>query len=229
MTTKVTYAKATLEATPYRALALLRGIHKNASIRAILLTVGFTREDATEGWELLHACTVAPGTDIEDLGIDVAEALRELDEWDERGFALVRATLTHRYPPQASFLMSGLEPAAGPEAVDGVARLLDRLDAFENDPLREELRDDDQAALAFLETRGLGREQRQRLRALVRTVQRATGSSSNSTRTEEGEELARLTRLRAWYDEWSELARVLIQKPAYLEQLGLAGRRAEAV
>lgn len=218
---RLTVSKETLEATPARVVRLLQGIGSSLLIRALLLPHGFTRATLEEGWHLLRdACGISDAPDeIDQVG--VAEAVRTLDEWDERGFAIVRATLAHRLPQQASFLLSGIDAAEGAAAAVGVAVLLDRLDALESEPRRQETRDDDRAALALLAERGLDRVERDRLRALVEAVRRAVGSKETSTRTEEGNHLARLTRLRAWYEEWVAVCRVAL-RPELLKRVGLA-------
>ncbi len=219
---RLALSRETLEATPGRALKLLRGIGSSLVIRATLLQVGFTRADLEEGWALLReACHVTASEDEPDLGAS-SQALCTLDAWDERGFVLVEATLSHRYPSQKNFLLSGLASAAGPEAAHGVAALLDRLDALESDATREEHREDDLAALELLAKRGLHAAERACLRELVRVVQLTTGAAAN-TRTQAGEDLARLSRLRAWFDEWSALARVTLTRAEHLRRLGLAG------
>ncbi len=64
----------------------------------------------------------------------------------------------------------------GPAAAVGVATLLDRLDALASDPHREETREDDLATLELLGKRGLGDDERTRLRALVEVVRKATAT-----------------------------------------------------
>jgi hypothetical protein len=217
---RLTVSKETLEATPARAVRLIQGIGSSLLVRALLLPHGFTRADLEEGWSLLRdACGVSDAeTEVDPAA--AAEAVRTVDEWDERGFTIVRATISHRYPQQASFLLAGLDAAEGSAAAVGVASLLDRLDALESDPRREETRDDDLAALSLLAQRGLDQAERDRLRAHIDTVRRALGSSDGSTRTEEGNQLARLTRLRAWYDEWVAVCRVALRSEL-LKRVGL--------
>jgi hypothetical protein len=223
----LTYARETLEATPPRAVQLLRGIATSLTIRAHLAGVGFRRADLDEGWELLRdACELVDDELAAPSALDVAAAVAELDAWDERGFMLIEATLTHRYPQQARFLMAGLSASEGPAAVAGVAALLDRLDALDRDPLREEHAEDDHAALEALAQRGITAEERTRLRALVERVAEATRGAAQNTRTEEGSQMARLIRLRRWFDEWAQIARAVLRRPEHLVHLGLASRRA---
>ena len=90
-----------------------------------LLQVGLTRADLEEGWSLLRdACGLSDGYEEEPSTAEAADAIRTIDAWDEQGLMLVRATIAHRFPQQASFLLAGLTPHDGPEAVVGVATLL---------------------------------------------------------------------------------------------------------
>lgn len=139
-------------------------------------------------------------------------------------FRLTAATLTRRAPEQGTFVLTDLSATRGPEAVLNVVRLLDRLDALESDPLREESRDDDHAALEALEPRGLGKKERGELRAQCERVARSTSTGLAKESTARGSRIARLTRLRGWYDEWAGLSRAVITKPAHLVALGLSGR-----
>lgn len=221
--TKLTYARETLEATPYRAFRLLRGISCSSSIRTQLAMVGLTKGDLDEGFALIHASCGLHVDEAELVDGDaVRAAITELDAWDERGFLLVRATLTHRFAEQARFVLAGLAPSEGPEALQGVARLLDKLDALEADPRREESRQDDHAALAALAARGLHAQERARLRRLVDLVARSTTGRPEAVRTAEGEHLAALTRLRCWFDEWADLCRAVLTRPSQLQAVGLA-------
>ncbi|MBL9021956.1 MAG: hypothetical protein JNL21_07130 [Myxococcales bacterium] len=148
---------------------------------------------------------------------------RTLETYPERALAMLR-TLGTDNGIRATMLSYGYSDAE-----------LDRLDALESDPRREETRDDDLAALSLLRPvqrpgwgkrrgraaqRGLDGAERDRLRAHIDTVRRALGSNDGSTRTEEGNQLARLTRLRAWYDEWVAVCRVAL-RPELLKRVGL--------
>lgn len=122
-------------------------------------------------------------------------------------------------------MLAGLDPAAG--AVLVVARLLERVDALESNPEREATREADQAALATLAQRGLTPAVREHLRQLVETAQlpaRTEPAAPQDETAEMGREEA-LVRLHAWFEEWSEVARVVVKRRDLLIRLGLARRR----
>jgi len=219
-----TVGRETLDGTPDRALALLRGIGTSAAIRGTLEAAGYSERDHREGWTLLHA---ASGFHAEAVvtqeDTSVRDAIREIDSWDESGFRIVRATLTRRYPDQAASVLRGLSASTGAAAVVGVATLLDRLDELEGSKDKT-----DRAALALLGERGIDAAKRKHLRGLVTRAHAAPKAPvvDASAVTEALEEhVHALAALRAWYEEWSEIARATVTRRDYLIRLGLAKRK----
>jgi len=224
-----TVTRATLEDTPARALKLLLGIGTSSAVRDALEQRGFSADDRREGWSLLHELGGYPAAaDQEaDARVDttVRDAVSALDAWDEDGFRIIRATLGRRYPAQAQRVFDGLRPSAGAEAVLGVATLLDRLDA-----LGKSKDKDDRAASALLATRGIDAKERRRLHDLVATAQSSpadAGASRDAALLEDAEakRIAALVALRAWYEEWSAIARSVIKRRDRLFAVGLAKRK----
>ncbi len=93
---------------------------------------------------------------------------------------------------------------------------------------REATRADDHAALALLARRGVSEEFRRQMRAEVRTAETFTAVAAPRVEASAREEqhLAELQALRAWYEEWSELARVAVTRKDLLIRMGLAQRKA---
>jgi hypothetical protein len=108
--------------------------------------------------------------------------------------------------------------------VVGVKTLLDRLDALdkEKDP-------GDKAALKILSARGLSADERARLRGLVQIAEKGTSIAPSGVEEVVDDKAAErqktLTALRAWFEEWSEMARVAVKRRDRLMRLGLAKRR----
>ncbi len=221
-------ARVTLEATPARAVQLMQAIGSSVEIRSVLGLRGYTAADQREGWELLRACVgFLDDTRTPHLAEEVERAVAELDGWDETGFAVVRATLEHRYPAQARFVLDGIGTATGADAVESVREMLDRLDALQQSPARGATRRDDHAALAMLAKRGITVEERARLAELVEIASSAEELAPLSRSAAVDEQLDQLRALRAWYDEWAEIARSATHRPEHLRRLGLAGREKE--
>ncbi len=128
---------------------------------------------------------------------------------------------------QADFVLKGLAPSKGAKAVVTMRQLLDRLDALETGKGRGEAHKDDHAALALLTKRGVSAEFRKGMRAKVQAaetfgevvVPRAIVTSR------EEEHVTDLVELRAWFEEWSEIARLEIKRKDLLIRMGLAQRK----
>lgn len=232
--TKATYSRQILEEAPARVLQFLGGVGTSPFIRAALGHFGYSDRDHQEGWSLLHRAsgyqvtTAEPPSDR-----TAADAIAELDAWDEPNFRLARAALSRRHPEQAEFLFTGLVAAAGAAAVLSVKVFLDRLDALAGvaegrDHRVKGLKQADAAALKTLAGRGITAEERARLRRLIAEAERGEKAAPPSARDTDDAEirLEALAALRAWFDEWAETARVVIKRRDQLIRLGLAKRRA---
>lgn len=233
---QITVTKETLDQTPSRLLAFLSGVGMSDPIKLLLYARGYTEEEHHRGWALLHAASgfvdnaKAPPATGGVMSTSVRDAIDTLDMWDEDGFGLLRSTLTHRFPEQASFVLTGLGPSKGAAAVVGVKQVLDRLDALESSPDRKATRKADHAALATLAARGIDRAERERLRALITVAEGAAedpegAARMSAQRTREEQHMKALVQARAFYEEWSGVARVVVKRRDQLMRLGLAKRR----
>lgn len=229
-----------LSDVPARALQLLSTLSRSIPIRAALAQRGYEDADHQEGWALLLKVSGyrEPVATSSTLSADVRDAVATLDAWDEPNFRILRATLERRHPEQAAFVMEGLAPAEGAAAVLGVATLLDRLDALESGKGRKATHKEDLAALATLAKRGITKEERMRLRALVETASRADMPEAAETLAAQAEPAASAkadkakaaqaeakNALYGWYREWSETARSVITRRDYLIRMGLSKRK----
>jgi hypothetical protein len=216
----LTYARATLDATPARVVTFVRAIATTPAIRSAMAKHGYGRREHDEAWQLLRASCAFEDLEGPEPDRAAHDAVVELDAWVERGFLLVRATLQHKYPAQAAILLSGLEATVGPAAAAGIRELLDRLDDLEQHGAPTTQRRDDAAALALLSARGLSKAERERLRKLVDVAESAEAGPRSRA-----DDLQPLRRLRGWFDEWTAIARATVQRPDHLARLGLAGSR----
>ncbi|MBI2376580.1 MAG: hypothetical protein HYV07_21470 [Deltaproteobacteria bacterium] len=213
--------RQTLEETPGKALKLLRAIGTKVQLQSALSACGYDDADHAEGWRLLHAVSgFVPAGTLDETNPGVRNAIAELDAWDEDGFRIARAALKARFPKQAEALLGNLEASTGPGAVLGVSAFLDRLDvlADSDDP-------DDQAAVELLEKRGIGVSERKRLRGLLTQVEELEPPRA-IVAPDDGTYVENLVKLRSWYEEWSEIARVKVKRRDLLILMGLAQRKA---
>jgi hypothetical protein len=196
-------SQTVLDEAPGRALTFLRGVAHSTVIHAILAAAGFSPEEYQLGWQLIHAAS------------------------DEDGMRRVRAALERVHPEQAAFVFGdGLAASVGPAAVIGVATLLSRLGELENGKDRKASRKEDHAALETLSKRGITKEEREHLQALVDTAQTVETPAAMESPVDPGEKQRALLKMYAWYKDWSETAHSVIKKRAHLITLGLAKRRA---
>jgi len=222
-------SRETLEATRERAVKFLSAVGQTRSIRAALKTRGYTPDDHREGWRLfLRVSGYDPEFVPEEMDNVVADAIRELDAWDEDGFRVARAALDRLHPEQAAFVFNNLAAAQGPEAVASVAKFLDRLDALEDSADRKKTRKEDRAALDTLAKRGIDAEERIRLRKLVKSAQGLLDLPQGDPGAEEKEAVNEedLVALYNWYRDWAETARVAVTRRDQHIKLGIASRRA---
>lgn len=101
-----TVSQTVLDATPMRALVFLRG-SRLKPIRAALQRAGYAPEDHAEGWKLLkRSCGFFDDGEMP-MQDDAAQAVKELDAWDEAGFRRARAALARLHPDQCEFVFRG--------------------------------------------------------------------------------------------------------------------------
>ncbi len=224
-TATATVSQETLEETPARVMKFLYGVGTVPAIRARLARRGYTPEEHQRGWSLLHA---ASGYELEPaLGThsdpEVLAAVSELDDWDEDGFRIIHAALGRLHPAQDRAVLAGLAPARGAGSVLSVKLLLDRLDTLDKSQDAG-----DKAATKTLATRGITQAERKRLRGLIAIAEKGTSQPAPDTSARDAQNEKRqqaLVELRAWYEDWSNMARALVKRRDRLIRLGLAKRR----
>lgn len=222
-----TVGQETLDATPERAIKFLRGVGTVPAIRSALAACGYTQDEHDRGWKLLHGASGYGHEPDFASAVDpqVHSAIATLDAWDEDGFRIVRAALGRLHPEQAKTVLDGIGPSTGPAAVVGVKLLLDRLDG-----LAKSKAPADHAAVKTLAARGIGDDQRKRLRGLVEIAEKGTAATAPdpteaARAAKAAERQAALRDLRSWYDDWADMARASIKRRDRLILLGLAKRR----
>lgn len=224
-----------LDNMPARGLKLLGALSSNPAIRTVLKRRGYSDATHEKGWTLVLKASGyrRPAADVL-AKPEAAAAIAELDAWDEPNFRIARAALV-TMPEQRDFLFRDLEAQTGPAAVASVATFLDRLDEMESSKDRKATRKPDQAALDKLAERGIGKEERTRLRKLLAVATaspdaadlplEAPGDTAKDA-TEAAEQREAKVALWAFWTEWSEVAKVDIKRRDHLIQLGLAKRKA---
>jgi hypothetical protein len=134
------------------------------------------------------------------------------------------ASLRHRHPDQYAAVFAEPAPNKAEGVVVAATKFLDRVESLEAEPQSPA----SLAAMKTLQARGLTAAERATVRALCRDARGgdtpATGTAGDARSTMTTEELY-LYEARAWYEEWSTIARKLIKRRSDLILLGLAKRK----
>jgi hypothetical protein len=116
--------------------------------------------------------------------------------------------------------------ATGDDAVVRACALLDRLGEIESGASRNATRKADAAALKTLAgaRHRRGRSERARLRKLGVAAQSVAAPSPLTVAPDVAQRERDLLALHAWYEDWSETARVLLTRREHSMRVGLAKR-----
>jgi hypothetical protein len=227
-------SRQTLEATFVKASNFLRGAGVNPLIRSTLSLHGYRDEDHATGWRLMLAAGgyQAPTlTATAPASAGARLAMGEVNDWHHDAHRLVHATLQRRFPEQDAFLLEGIGKGTGMGAVAESATLLDRMETLESGEGRSGSRKEDKAAFALLTERSFPDEKRKKIRALIELAQQGEAAAPSDPAAEQAKAAREqshedaLLELRHWYEEWSEIARVVVTRRDHLIQLGLAKRK----
>ncbi len=234
---KTQYTRQTLEETPVRMLQFLAAVGTVPAIRAALSARGYDDAEHQTGWKLLHGASgYDPATAAPVVDRSATEALAQLDAWDEPNFRLAQAALARHFPAQGEFVFKNLAPQTGAKALLSVKTFLDRIDQLEGKLPGRETKDKaqvkaDKAAVTLLATRGIVPAERARLRQLISTAEtggkvdpelgrKLTDADQKATARNQA-----LVELRSFFDEWTQVARIVITRRDHLIRLGLAQRK----
>lgn len=225
-----TLSTKTLEETVDKARTFLLAIGKNAAIRALMHANGYSNELQIHGWNLNIRASSDGIEALAPSSSSVVQALAAVEAWNELGYHKIHAALANRFPEQTAYLFGGISAGKGATALVAADTVLRRVDAMRkgDDPSRAAFKESDKAALDLLAQRGVTPEVLEELRAHVEAAKSAPEVPAPTDA--EARHLADLKAMRAWYEEWSEIARAAIHDHAMLVRLGLAAhhRRRDA-
>ncbi len=203
-------ARLTIGQKANRVLKFLLGM-RHRQVTGAMAVHGFGPEELDAGWQLLREL-VGDRLAFDRPDNSTAEAIAELDAWENRWFPILRASLTRHFPEAAETIFFNLRQTEGPQVVVGVDTLLQRIrQAGEAD--------DGDALLALLASRGLTEKEMRRAAALVTRLAGYTQPEESvddvSDAVREAED-----RLWAWYREWSTIARSVVTDRRLLRAMG---------
>lgn len=184
----------------------------NPRIARAMKSVGFKKSDVDDGWTLLR--------DLRIVHVDAGppvdpNALRRLDEWENRWFPVANASLRRHHPTVRDAVFLNLNQAEGLDVIHSVSVFLERVDRLAASSVPA-----DQAAVALLAERGLNAETLGEARELLQRLMSAPMDDAPPTPDDKEALAAREDALWAWYLEWSVLARTVVTDRRLLRSLG---------
>lgn len=213
-------AKRRLPEKAQRMLQFLLALKKKA-IAGTLKKHGFSQADLTKGWALFQA---AVGDTLSEGGPPLPDPndLALLDDWENRWYPIIHATLEAHYPAIGAAVFLNLAQTKGRQLIPNITTLLARLAALTGEGSTEE----EQAAAALLVVRGLTPdrvEQAEKLLKRLSTIEEFDDEEDGDTAADESEQAAdSATEAAMWafYKEWSAIARATIKSRGHLRTLG---------
>ncbi|MEZ4370544.1 MAG: hypothetical protein R3B07_06955 [Polyangiaceae bacterium] len=209
-------ARMTVGDKARRVVTFLHGL-ANPRAASVLAAFGFTQKDLDEGWELLknmRAVRVERG-----LSIASPHTLRDLDEWENRWFPVVKASLQRHYPAIHDSMFLNLSQTEGLDVVNSVGVFLERLAKLEAKADAES-----KAARKLLTQRGLTAPVVKEANNLLETISTIREEPTPVAPTAE-EVDEREAAVWAWYLEWSAIAQANISDRNTLRALGFLQTR----
>jgi len=201
-----------------RTATLLAGL-RDVRIAPHLKPFGLSDQDIEEGWALFMRAT---GHRLNRVATSPRRPAieKELDAFEDAWFAIVRTTLSRRFPKLGETLFLNLQRADGKDATWTVAFFLERLEAMERGEAPYGA--DGKAARSLLATRGLTADVVQAAQVLVDETR---ALSDEAPLPEAGDPTAE-EEMWKWYLEWSAVTRKVIKDGNLLRLMGFKKRKA---
>lgn len=196
---------------------------RSARIAAALAEHGFTQADLDEGWDLLRKITrTRLDSPPEDAPPVDPDALRALDAWENKWFAIAAATLKRRAPKAHDWVFRNLSQTEGVAVLVSVGTFVERWHLLDKAEKEGGLGAAGKEAKKILEQRGLGKDTIAEANALLKKLGKVEGPLPDlDTIAAEGASFDEAeAALWAWYLEWSKIARTTITQRSLLRQLG---------
>lgn len=194
-----------------RLITFLRGL-TNARVGTYMVKAGFTQADLDEGWTLFRRAAgdrLAVRTDGSEPDPKI---VAQLDEFENRFFPIVRATLHRRWPAFEAEVFLNLEQTTGPAVAVTVLTLLDRVAKLEGAGADE--------ARAVLAQRGFNAEAIADATGLLTEMGSLAAPLTFDPELDREQREAAEADAWAWYLEWSEIAQANIKNGKLLQRLG---------
>ncbi|MFC1853876.1 hypothetical protein ACFL27_27135 [candidate division CSSED10-310 bacterium] len=199
-----------------RVLKYLYGL-RDPKIQAYLLSYGLDNGELRKGWSLFLKAT---GCHVDISGspilIEDSDLLKKLDDWENKWFPIIRATLTANYPVIHDAIFLNLHQSRGKELILTVRTLLERIKALGEDDGTP----DAQKAFQLIEKRGCTPDIRQQAHDLLRTIEELDLTSTTPTENKK-EHNKDVNSVWEWYKEWAAIARIAVPSKRLRNKLGI--------
>lgn len=213
----------------------LRAISVKPGIMELMIGLGYSEIEHREGWDRYlkmlgyMGAAKTPVTTIK--STSQAQALNEVDHYDEPAFRRANVALGRLHPDQQTYIFGdGLAPKTGTEAMGSVKTFLDRYAALRDgtDPARANQREADKSAAATLEARNIVNPTiEKRLRDLIEVVKTASATRPNGPAAVSEESLqAAAKAFDEWLNDWRTTTSAGIVRRDLRIMLGISRRRA---
>ena len=214
-------AKLSLGQKADRILRFLLGL-RNPYIVVQLKPYGFGPAQLEEGWSLLRALGKGK-LDAEPVAATYdAEALRKLDQWENKWFTITSATLARHAPEVEQWFFKNLAQTEGPAVIMSTGTFVQRWQLLDKPAAQGGPKVGGKAAKKLLAERGLTGAVIDEARDLQKKLDAVNGPLPDVEADAQAEaDLQNAEKaMWAWYLEWSQVARSVITRRAYLRQLG---------
>jgi hypothetical protein len=196
-----------------RVLSFLHGLNDPRAGSALAAS-GFTNDDLDEGWRLLR--------ELKAVHITKAPAcvnprtLADLDEWENRWFAICKVTLQRHHPEVHDRVFDEPAQQAGFDVISSVTTFLQRIAELDEATDAESM-----AARRLLDARGLRSGTVAAARSMLEALSTPSQRPPPFIDTPELQ-AEREAALLSWYQEWSAIAQTTIRDRNALRSLGFA-------
>jgi hypothetical protein len=213
-------AKRRLPEKAQRMLQFLLALKKKAIART-LKKHGFSQENLDTGWALFQA---AVGNTLDDSGDPPPDPndLALLDDWENRWYPIIEATLEAHFPTIRAKVFLNLTQTQGRQLIPNITKLLARLAALTSEKATEQ----EKKAAALLVVRGLTPDRIEHAQTLLQRLSTIEdfddegGSDEAITEVEQAAETAAEAAMWSFYKEWSTISRAAIKSRGLLRTLG---------
>lgn len=214
-----------------KGVKLLNGIGGSEDIREIMVEHGYSSAEHALGLKMLTEllCFERPWQELGRSRQSIFKVImEELRAWSRKNLPRGRAALERYHPEQGRYIFRALKWDDEKAGMRAVLKYHNRVKSLRqgSDPLREESRAADRAAVELLESRQLaGPEVEEYLQGRIDEAFQLSSSESGMNKEAQAAFLALVRKFHLWLRDWRQTARSVLTNRRHLIVLGLARLR----